>query len=81
MDHKHMGHVMNEGNGETAIDPVCGMTVQKATGLHANVDGVEYYFCNKACMEEFLGKHGDGGSHGEHGSNGGHGSHGGHCCC
>ena len=40
--------------GETAIDPVCNMTVQKAsvaaTRTHA---GVTYYFCNPGCADAF----------------------------
>ncbi len=40
--------------GETAIDPVCHMTVQKAsataTRSHA---GVTYYFCNPGCAVAF----------------------------
>jgi YHS domain-containing protein len=40
--------------GETAVDPVCGMTVAKAapaaTRAHA---GETYYFCNAGCAEAF----------------------------
>lgn len=39
---------------DTAVDPICGMTVQKSTALKATVDGQDYYFCNPACREEFL---------------------------
>jgi len=41
----------------TAVDPVCGMTVEKpqaeAKGLHAVHEGVGYWFCGKGCMLEF----------------------------
>ena len=40
---------------ETAIDPVCGMTVTIASARHhANVDGVAYYFCCAGCQAKFL---------------------------
>jgi P-type Cu+ transporter len=38
-----------------ASDPVCGMFVDEQTAeLKAEVRGVTYYFCSKACMREFL---------------------------
>ena len=39
---------------ETAIDPVCGMTVDPATaaGSHA-LAGTTYYFCSRHCLEKF----------------------------
>jgi YHS domain-containing protein len=41
----------------TAIDPVCGMTVDidkaRTAGLTAEHDGQTYYFCGKGCMLEF----------------------------
>jgi xanthine dehydrogenase accessory factor len=40
---------------ETALDPVCGMSVDVATARQkAEVDGVEYYFCCAMCRETFL---------------------------
>jgi xanthine dehydrogenase accessory factor len=40
---------------ETAIDPVCGMSVTIASARHhANVDGVAYYFCCAGCQAKFL---------------------------
>jgi len=40
---------------ETAIDPVCNMTVTIATAKHtAEVDGVAYYFCCGGCRTKFL---------------------------
>ncbi len=49
---------MNETTtGSTAIDPVCGMTVDReaavAKGLTSTHDGVDYYFCGKGCKLEF----------------------------
>lgn len=39
---------------ETAIDPVCGMTVEIATARHRSVyEGHDYYFCCPACKRLF----------------------------
>ncbi|HVI55130.1 MAG TPA: heavy metal translocating P-type ATPase [Luteibacter sp.] len=39
----------------TAIDPVCGMTVDPATTPHhATHDGHEYHFCGARCRERFM---------------------------
>jgi xanthine dehydrogenase accessory factor len=41
--------------GETAIDPVCGMTVMVATAKHvAEREGRTYYFCCGGCRTKFL---------------------------
>ncbi len=64
---------------ETAIDPVCGMSVDPATALSAEVGGTTYYFCAAGCRKAFLadpsafldGGHEHGGHH-EHGSHGPH---------
>ncbi|QDU95283.1 heavy metal translocating P-type ATPase [Lignipirellula cremea] len=37
-----------------AIDPVCGMTVDEATGLQGERDGQTYYFCCDHCRKKFL---------------------------
>lgn len=37
-----------------AIDPICGMTVDTATALHAERDGKAFYFCSEHCREKFL---------------------------
>lgn len=41
----------------TAIDPVCGMTVDpeaaRAKGLHLSHGGTDYFFCGKGCKLEF----------------------------
>lgn len=35
-------------------DPVCGMTVDVATSLHAERDGKKSYFCGDPCRQKFL---------------------------
>jgi len=35
-------------------DPVCGMSVDKATALHAERDGKTFYFCSDHCRQNFL---------------------------
>jgi Cu+-exporting ATPase len=35
-------------------DPVCGMTVDPATALHAERDGKTFYFCSEHCRAKFL---------------------------
>ncbi len=37
-----------------AKDPICGMTVDEATSLHAERDGQTFYFCSEHCREKFL---------------------------
>jgi len=38
----------------TAIDPVCGMTVDtELTDLKVEHDGTTYWFCGKGCMLDF----------------------------
>ena len=50
-EHDHADHHAHA----TAIDPVCGMTVDPAkTSHHATHDGVEYHFCNPRCREKFI---------------------------
>ena len=38
----------------TVKDPVCGMEIDDATALHADHDGVTYYFCSEGCRNTFL---------------------------
>jgi Cu+-exporting ATPase len=41
-------------DGDSAIDPVCGMSVAKAGAKHKySHDGTEYYFCCQACLNKF----------------------------
>lgn len=44
---------MNESKSETK-DPICGMTVNTATAVHAERDGETFYFCADHCRETFL---------------------------
>lgn len=37
-----------------AKDPICGMTVDTPTALHAERDGETFYFCSEHCREKFL---------------------------
>lgn len=38
----------------TAIDPVCGMTVDPATAAgSAEYQGTTYYFCSRGCLKAF----------------------------
>ena len=37
-------------------DPICGMTVDEATDLHAESDGKTFYFCSDHCRQTFLTK-------------------------
>jgi Cu+-exporting ATPase len=34
--------------------PICGMTVDEATALHAERDGRTVYFCSDQCRQKFL---------------------------
>lgn len=38
-----------------AIDPICGMTVEEATGRSVARDGQTFYFCSEHCRQKFLG--------------------------
>jgi Cu+-exporting ATPase len=35
-------------------DPICAMTVDEATALHADRDGETFYFCSEHCRKKFL---------------------------
>ena len=37
-----------------AIDPICGMSVDRATGLSCERDGTTWYFCCEFCRTKFL---------------------------
>jgi Cu+-exporting ATPase len=39
----------------SAIDPICGMTVDPATAISATRDGETFYFCSQHCKTKFLG--------------------------
>ncbi len=44
---------MEASTSETK-DPICGMTVNEATALHAERDGKTFYFCSDHCRQKFL---------------------------
>jgi Cu+-exporting ATPase len=35
-------------------DPICGMTVDEDTALHAERDDKTFYFCSDHCRQKFL---------------------------
>jgi Cu+-exporting ATPase len=35
-------------------DPVCGMTVDETTALHAERDGKTFSFCSEHCRQAFM---------------------------
>lgn len=47
----------SHGSGGSAVDPVCGMSVDReaavAMDLHLHYDGVDHYFCGRGCKLEF----------------------------
>jgi len=50
----HASHASSPPKSETAIDPVCDMSVTIDTAKHTyDHDGVTYYFCNPRCKEKF----------------------------
>lgn len=53
-EHAHDAH---HGAPTSAVDPVCGMTVDVeralAADLHLAHEGVDHYFCGKGCKLEF----------------------------
>jgi Cu+-exporting ATPase len=46
---------LKETKSETK-DPICGMTVDEATALHAERNGETFYFCGDHCRQKFLSK-------------------------
>src|SRR5688572_18138055 len=46
--------ILPAGDLDTAVDPVCGMKVEKATArLTLDHNGERYYFCSPSCRERF----------------------------
>jgi xanthine dehydrogenase accessory factor len=40
---------------ETAVDPVCGMTVAAVdTSPHVDLDGTRHWFCGSGCRQAFM---------------------------
>ena len=48
-------------------DPICGMTVDKTTAIHADHDGATFYFCSEHCRQKFLANPADAKSEGKSG--------------
>ena len=47
--------LLSQPASDTAVDPICKMSVAAApTSIHADVDGVRYYFCCPGCKDTFL---------------------------
>ena len=51
------GHDHRDDQGDGALDPVCGMTVDRtlaaSSGLHLSHGEIDYYFCGRGCKLEF----------------------------
>jgi Cu+-exporting ATPase len=55
MAHEHHSHSAGDEVDGKALDPICGMTVDKASAQHrADYDGDTYYFCCAGCRTKFL---------------------------
>jgi len=39
-----------------AIDPVCGMSVEREKAVSLESEGQDYYFCAQGCRDEFKNK-------------------------
>ncbi|WP_089604443.1 heavy metal translocating P-type ATPase [Acinetobacter piscicola] len=48
----HSQHNHSHSTG-TAIDPVCGMSVDQSTDLKTDYQGQTYYFCHPSCLDKF----------------------------
>jgi P-type Cu+ transporter len=52
--HGHPGHANAAPDPETAVDPVCGMSVDIATAKYKHsFGGSTWYFCSKNCLDKF----------------------------
>jgi len=56
MQHGHRTQSASDrGQAESAVDPVCGMTMKVAGAKHTHVHGgATHYFCNPRCKEKFI---------------------------
>src|SRR5574342_211007 len=53
-DHGKSGHAIPPPRPGTAVDPVCGMTVEIASAKHTrSFGGSTWYFCSKGCADKF----------------------------
>lgn len=51
------GHKINQQYNDgldTAIDPICGMSVNTETAIKQKIDGKTYYFCSEHCRAKFV---------------------------
>jgi Cu+-exporting ATPase len=46
-------HLQMGEDSATAIDPICGMTVDKKTAIKEEIEGKTYYFCMQSCADTF----------------------------
>lgn len=51
--HANHEHAADKTASTSAIDPVCGMTVDSRTARHVSHEGQNYYFCSEGCVEKF----------------------------
>jgi Cu+-exporting ATPase len=51
---KHERNITMKKAKSLTKDPICGMTVDEATALHAERDGKTFYFCSDHCRQKFL---------------------------
>ncbi|WP_010112491.1 heavy metal translocating P-type ATPase [Acinetobacter sp. P8-3-8] len=51
--HEHHSHSQHVDQSNTAIDPVCGMSVDQSTDLKTDYQGQTYYFCHPSCLDKF----------------------------
>jgi putative ABC transport system ATP-binding protein len=40
-----------------AVDPVCGMAVDRSTATGVEIDGTQWWFCSTACRVDFETRH------------------------
>ena len=53
-DHTCCGQARAEATGDSAVDPVCGMTVARDGAKHRHELGdTEYLFCCAGCRDKF----------------------------
>ena len=50
-----LGSLVALNSVDIAIDPVCGMAVQRERSVSAEHDGRRWSFCSRGCRDEFLG--------------------------
>lgn len=51
--HHHHEEHGGAGRGESARDPVCDMDVEGSRGYSEIVNGNEYRFCSRKCLDKF----------------------------